>query len=97
MSDFTFEWDSSKNSSNQKKHKISFEEAKTVFSDDFARLIADPDHSHDEERFILLGSSIETNLLIVCHCIRDEDTVRIISARRADKKERKIYENFRYA
>ena len=97
MSDFSFEWDSSKNASNQRKHEISFEEAKTVFSDDFARLIADPDHSQDEERFILLGSSIESNLLIVCHCVRDGDTVRIISARKADKKERKIYENFRYA
>ena len=68
-----------------------------MFSDGFARLIADPNHFHDEERFILLGSSVEFSLPIVCHCIRDEDTVRIISARRADKKERKIYENFRYA
>lgn len=97
MSELYFEWDPAKNSSNQKKHGISFEEAKTVFSDDLARLIADPDHSTKEERFILLGSSIESNLLIVCHCIRDEDSVRIISARKADKKERKIYENFRYA
>jgi uncharacterized DUF497 family protein len=97
MSELYFEWDSTKNASNEKKHGISFDEAKTIFSDDFARLIADPDHSKEEERFILLGSSIKSNLLIVCHCIRDEDTVRIISARKADKKERKIYENFRYA
>jgi uncharacterized DUF497 family protein len=97
MSELYFEWDSTKNASNEKKHGLSFDEAKTVFSDDFARLIADPDHSKEEERFILLGSSIESNLLIVCHCIRDEDTVRIISARKADKRERKIYENFRYA
>ena len=92
-----FDWDPTKSASNQKKHGISFEEAKTVFSDEFARLIADPDHSQDEERFILLGTSIESNLMIVCHCIRDGDTVRIISARKADKKERATYEKFRYA
>ncbi len=97
MSDLYFEWDSTKNASNQKKHGISFEETKTVFSDDFARLIADPEHSEEEERFILLGESIESNLLIVCHCVRDEESVRIISARKADKKERRTYENFRYA
>ena len=97
MSEIYFEWDPSKNTSNQKKHGVSFEEAKTVFSDDFARLIVDPDYSQEEERFILLGTSIESNLLIVCHCIRDEESVRIISARKADKKERKIYEKFRYA
>jgi uncharacterized DUF497 family protein len=97
MSELYFEWDPAKNASNQKKHGVSFDEAKSVFSDDFARLIADPDHSQDEERFILMGSSIDANLLIVCHCIRDEDSVRIISARTADKKERKTYENFRYA
>ncbi len=97
MSDLYFEWDSAKNASNIKKHGISFEEAKTVFSDDFARLIADPEHSEEEERFIVLGESIESNLLIVCHCVRDEESVRIISARKADKKERRTYENFRYA
>ena len=97
MSELYFEWDSDKSVSNLKKHGISFEEAKTVFSDHYARLIADPDHSQDEERFILLGTSIESNLLIVCHCIRDKESVRIISARKADKKERKAYENFRYA
>ena len=97
MNELFFEWDSVKNASNKKKHGISFEEAKTVFSDDFARLIADPEHSEEEERFILLGESIQSNLLIVCHCIRDKDFVRIISARKADKKERHIYERFRYA
>jgi uncharacterized DUF497 family protein len=97
MSELYFEWDQNKNASNSKKHGVSFEEAKTVFSDDFARLISDPEHSKEEERFILLGESIESNLLIVCHCIRDEDSVRIISARKADKKERRTYENFRYA
>ena len=97
MSNFLFEWDFDKATSNYLKHGISFEEAKTVFSDDFARLISDPDHSQDEERFILLGTSINSNLLIVCHCIREEEIVRIISARKADRKERRTYENFRYA
>lgn len=97
MSNFLFEWDFDKAASNYSKHGISFEKAKTVFSDDFARLIADPDHSQDEERFILMGTSINSNLLIVCHCIRDEEKIRIISARKADKKERRIYESFRYA
>ena len=97
MSELYFEWNLDKNASNKKKHGVSFEEAKTVFSDSFARLIADPDHSQEEDRFILLSTSIESNLLIVCQCIRDEESVRIISARRADKKERKAYENFRYA
>ena len=97
MSEIYIEWDPTKNVSNQKKHGILFEEAKTVFSDDFARLIIDPDHSQEEERFILLGTSIKSNLLIVCHCIRDEESIRIISARKADKKERNIYEELRYA
>ncbi|MFT5610754.1 MAG: uncharacterized DUF497 family protein [Arenicella sp.] len=97
VSELYFEWDQTKNALNQKKHGISFEEGKSVFSDDFARLIADPDHSQDEEQFILLDTSIESNLLIVCHCIREEDAVRIISARKADKKERGNYERYRYA
>ena len=97
MNELFFEWDPTKNASNLMKHGISFEEAVSVFSDDFARLIADPEHLEQEERFILLGESIESNLLIVCHCIRDEETVRIISARKADKKERRTYERFRYA
>jgi uncharacterized DUF497 family protein len=97
MSELLFEWDPAKNALNLRKHGVSFEEAKTVFSDDFARLISDPEHSEEEERFILLGASIESNLLIVCHCIRDEESVRLISARKADKKEQRTYENFRYA
>ena len=75
MSEIEFEWDPAKDTSNQQKHGISFDEAKSVFSDDFARLIADPEHSEEEERFILLGTSIESNLLIVCHCIRNGETV----------------------
>ncbi len=67
MDHLIFEWDSKKDISNQKKHKVSFDEAKTVFSDQFARLIIDPDHSDDEDRFILLGTSIHSKLLVVCH------------------------------
>ena len=92
-----FEWDPVKDSSNQKKHGISFSEAQTVFSDQFARLIADPDHSAEEDRFILLGTSIDSNLLVVCHCVKTGESIRIISARKAEKPERKIYEEFRHA
>jgi hypothetical protein len=70
MSDVQFEWDPVKDSSNQKKHGISFSEAQTVFSDQFARLIRDPDHSDEEDRFILLGTSIDSKLLVVCHCVK---------------------------
>ncbi len=97
MPDIRFEWDPVKDSSNKKKHGISFSEAQTVFSDPFARLIADPDHSEDEDRFILLGTSIDSKLLVVCHCIKVDETIRIISARKAEKPERKIYEEFRHA
>ena len=97
MNNLIFEWDSSKYTSILKKHGISFDEAKTVFTDEYARLIVDPDHSQDEERFILLGTSIHSKLLVVCHCIRSEESIRIISARRADKQERKVYEGYRHA
>ena len=97
MAELQFEWDESKNVSNQQKHGVSFEEAKTVFADDFARLIRDPDHSHGEERFILLGMSARFRLLIVCHCERGSDVIRIISARKADRYERKQYESFIHA
>lgn len=89
--------DAVKDASNQKKHGISFSEAKTVFSDQFARLIADPDHSDQEDRFILLGTSIYSKLLVICHCVKTDESIRIISARKAEKLERKIYEEFRYA
>ena len=97
MPDVRFEWDPAKDSSNQKKHGISFVEAQTVFSDPFARMIADPDHSDEEDRFILLGTSIDSNLLVVCHCVKTDESIRIISARKAEKPERKIYEEFRHA
>ena len=87
-----FEWDENKNTINKIKHHISFEEAETVFYDDLALMIDDPDHSQDEERFIILGMSSKANLLIVCHCYRASDTViRIISARKATKTEAMYY------
>ena len=96
MDRLKFSWDERKNKSNRKKHGVSFEEAKTVFLDDFARLIFDPDHSENEDRFILLGHSLKPRLLVVCHCYHDrDDTIHIISARNAEKSERNIYENFR--
>lgn len=97
MNHLRFEWDARKEAVNLKKHGISFDEAKTVFTDEFARLIADPDHSEDEDRFILLGASIHSRLLVVCHCIREDDTIRIISARKADRQERSVYEGARNA
>jgi len=97
MSDLIFDWDPKKNASNKRKHGVSFEEAKSVFTDQFARLIADPDHSDEEDRFILLGTSIHSRLLVVCHCIRNNDTIRIVSARKADKPEREVYERYRHA
>jgi len=89
-----FEWDEQKNISNQKKHAVSFEEAVSVFDDERARLISDPDHSDEEDRFILLGMSSRYRLLTICHCERGADMIRIISARKADRFERKQYEGY---
>ncbi len=98
MDSLNFEWDENKNISNQKKHDgVTFEEAKTVFADELARLIPDPDNSVDEERFILMGLSSHLKLLLVSHCERDSETIRIISARKADKYERKQYEGYDHA
>jgi len=97
MNSLKFEWDENKNISNQKKHQVSFEEAKTVFIDELARLISDPDNSIGEERFILMGISSQHSLLTVCHCERSLNTIRIISARKADKFERKQYEGYSHA
>jgi uncharacterized protein len=91
-----FVWDRSKAQTNHQKHGISFEEAQTVFHDAYARLIHDPDHSDDEDRFILLGISCTPRLLVVCHCYKKNE-IRIISARKATKKETISYENFRHA
>ena len=92
MESIRFEWDENKNSINKEKHQVSFEEAQTVFYDDNALVIDDPEHSKDEERFIILGNSSIANLLVVCHCYRKSETViRIISARKATKKESAYY------
>jgi uncharacterized DUF497 family protein len=88
-----FEWDERKNRSNRRKHGVSFEEARTAFLDDNARVIPDPDHSEGEERFVLIGLSVSLRVLIVCHCYRQTDEiVRIVSARRADQNEIKQYQ-----
>ena len=92
MDAIRFEWDENKNRINQKKHGIAFAEAQTVFQDENALLIHDPDHSDLEERFILLGLSERLNLLVVCHCYRVSETVvRIFSARKATTTETRQY------
>ena len=84
--------DPRKSRANRAKHGVSFEEARTAFLDEHARVIPDPEHSSDEERFVLLGLSIELRILVVCHCYRQSDeVVRIISARRASATERRQY------
>ena len=90
-----FEWDPLKNKINERKHRVSFEEAQTVFYDDNARLIPDPDHSNVEDRFILLGLSSKSRVLLVCHCYRESELkIRLISARKSTPKERTQYEEF---
>jgi uncharacterized protein len=87
-----FEWDPKKAASNEKKHGVSFEEARTVFFDENAKLIDDPDHSEDEERFVLLGISSLLRVMVVCHCYREQgNLIRIISARKASTHESKQY------
>ena len=87
-----FEWDDRKDAANQRRHGVSFAEAQTVFSDDDALLISDPDHSDDEDRFILLGVSSALRALVVCHCYRDGSMIRLISARKANSDEVRQYE-----
>jgi uncharacterized DUF497 family protein len=91
MSGIAFEWDEKKNQENIRKHRISFEEAETVFSDEHALLIDDPEHSRVEDRFILLGLSADLHTLVVCHCYRRGSVIRIISARKATRREREEY------
>ena len=87
-----FDWDPSKATSNAKKHKVTFEMAKTVFYDDFAMQFFDEEHSLGEERFLLLGMSSDAKLLLVCHCEREDgDVIRIISARKATTSEAQNY------
>jgi uncharacterized DUF497 family protein len=92
MNRLRFEWDKDKNRINQKKHGVSFEEAKSVFYDDQAIQFWDNDHSNEEERFLLLGRSYKMRILIVVHCYREEESViRIISARKATQNESQQY------
>ena len=88
-----FEWDEEKNQQNRKKHGIWFEEAQAVFEDDYAKVFLDKEHSNQEERFLIIGASSSKRTLIIIHCYRqNEQIVRIISARKASKKEREVYE-----
>ena len=92
LSERTFAWDEEKQEANIKKHKITFIEASTVFDDENALVRDDPDHSQEEDRFIIIGFSENARLLIVCHCYRTDDSIiRIISARKANRRERKEY------
>lgn len=92
MSELSFEWDPKKAASNAAKHGVSFEEAKTVFYDEDALVIPDPEHSLDEERFIIMGRSSKPRILVVVHCFRKTgSSIRIISARRAGTKEQQPY------
>jgi uncharacterized DUF497 family protein len=92
MGDLRFEWDPKKAHANQKKHGVSFEEAKSAFSDERGLVIDDPEHSESEDRFVLLGMSSALRVLIVCHCYRaGGDVIRVISARKADDQEQTDY------
>ncbi|MFZ2630467.1 MAG: BrnT family toxin [Desulfosalsimonadaceae bacterium] len=96
MNELQFEWDKRKEKTNIKKHGVSFEEAQAVFYDENAIQFFDPDHSDDEDRFILLGISFKLRILVVCHCFReDEGIIRIISARKADDDEENEYWRYR--
>jgi uncharacterized protein len=88
-----FDWDPAKSKRNLKIHGVSFNEAKTVFYDDFARQFYDEGHSGEEDRFLLLGVSNTSRILLICHCeIESKDVIRIISARKATAKERQLYD-----
>ncbi len=92
MPGLRFEWDDRKAVANERKHGVSFEEAQAVFRDEGALLIPDPEHSEDEERFVLLGLSATLRTLVVCHCYRKNHAViRIISARKANRSEQADY------
>ena len=90
-----FEWDHEKDSINQKKHNVSFEEAKTVFGDQFSITINDPKHSLNEQRYIDIGLSDKLRLLVVVYTERG-NKIRLISSRKATSQERKIYEQSKY-
>lgn len=92
MRELRFEWNDRKAAANRRKHGVTFEEARTVFFDENALLIPDPEHDESEERFVLLGLSSALRALVVCHCHRRGTTIRIISARKATRPEREQYE-----
>ncbi len=95
MEEIIFAWDDRKDLENQRKHQVSFEEASTAFADENARLMRDPDHSGEEDRFILLGFSAKLRILVVTHAYREEGKqIRIISACKATKNERRHYGKF---
>lgn len=90
--DSVFEWDEGKNGANRRKHRVSFEEARSAFLDENARVLPDPEHSEEEDRFVLLGMSASLRILLVHHCYREaESVIRIISARKADADEQRQY------
>jgi hypothetical protein len=92
MKRLIFEWDQEKAFTNERKHGITFEDARTAFFDENAIQFFDPDHSDDEDRFILLGLSVRLRALVVCHCFRQTETsIRIISARMANRAEQRAY------
>jgi uncharacterized DUF497 family protein len=90
--DLVFEWDEEKNRANVKKHGVSFEEARSAFLDESARVLADPEHPDEEDRFVLLGLAASLHILVVCHSYREQESViRIISARKANREEQRQY------
>ena len=92
MPQLQFEWDQKKSKSNARKHGVSFEEAQTTFYDEQAIVFDDPEHSDEEDRFILLGTNHKLNALVVCHCYCEKETIiRIISARKANTEEEQFY------
>lgn len=95
MEELNFAWDENKNDINKKKHGLSFEEAKEVFADENAILFDDPDHSLEEDRFLIIGAVKSLKICIVSHCYRDSgNVIRLISAREATKQEKKIYQEW---
>lgn len=92
MADLRFEWDPAKAAANVRKHGVSFDEAETAFSDEHALLLDDPEHSADDDRFILIGLSAALRMVVVCHCYHEgADVIRLISARKATRTERRDY------
>jgi uncharacterized DUF497 family protein len=93
VTEIRFEWDPRKATSNEKKHGVSFEEAESVFFDQQALLLADPQPAGEEDRFVLLGLSAALRMLVVVHALREQDVIRIISARKATRLERQQYQS----